>query len=295
MIKRIHYPTSWLPYAFLLPQLAITAIFFLWPAVETLQQAFYQQDAFGLNPPTFVGLDNFQLLWRDIEYRHTFIRTIGFTATTTILSMSIALVLAGCADYLMKQSRLYRSFIILPYAIAPILAGSLWLFLFNPTIGIVAGWLQQLGINWNYHLNGGQAMFLITIAAAWNHISYNFLFLLAAMQSIPRALIEAATIDGAGPIRRFRDIILPLLTPTLFFLIIMNITYAFFDTFAIIHGVTQGGPGNATTTLVYKVFSDGYIGHQDGFAAAQSLVMITLVVLLTMIQFRFVERKVSYA
>lgn len=295
MIKRVHFKVSWLPYAFLLPQLTITSIFFLWPAGETVYQAFTQQDAWGINPPTFVGWENFQTIWTDPDYRHTFWRTIGFTAAVTALSMSVALILAGCADYLMKKSHFYRSFLIVPYAVAPVLAGSLWLFLFNPTLGIVSNWLKDAGIPWNHYLNGNQAFLLVIIAAAWNHISYNFLFFLAGMQSIPRSLIEAAAIDGAGPVRRFRDHIIPLLTPTIFFLIIMNLTYSFFDTFGIIHGVTQGGPGNATTTLVYKVFADGYIGHQHGIAGAQSVIMILLVVILTIVQFRFVERKVSYA
>lgn len=295
MLKRVHFKVGFAPYLFLLPQLAITLIFFIWPAGLAVKDAFYRQDTWGLKPPQFVGLEHFNTLLHSKDYLDTFLRTLGFSAMIALLSMLVALFLAAAADYLLKQSKIYRSFIIAPYAVAPILAGTLWWFLFNPTLGIIAGWLDMVGVDWNHKINGGQAMTLIIIAAAWNYISYNFLFFLAGMQSIPRSLIEAAAIDGAGPVRRFRDLILPLLSPTTFFLVVMNAVYAFFETFGIIDGITQGGPGESTTTLVYKVYQDGYVGHQYGLSSAQSVILIVIVSLLTFIQFRFVERKVSYA
>lgn len=295
MIKRVHFKSSWLAYAFVLPQIAITLVFFIWPAVLALKQAFYRQDAWGINPPTFVGFAQFESLFSDPEYLHTLWRTLWFSAAITVLSMAVALLLAAIADTFIKRSRWYRTLLIIPYAVAPVLAGALWFFLLNPSLGIVAGWLGHFGIHWNPKINGGQAAGMLIIAGAWNYVSYNFLFFLAGMQSIPKSLIEAAAIDGAGPIRRFRDVVLPLISPTIFFLIVMNVVYAFFDTFSLIDGVTQGGPGNSTTTLVYQVFQDGYIGHQYGKSAAESVLMILLVSILTVIQFRYVERKVSYA
>ncbi len=293
--KRVHFKGGVLPYVFLLPQVAVTVIFFLYPAGMAIEEAFYTQDAFGIHPPTFVGLTHFTALFNDRGYLDSFLRTVFFSASVMLLSMGVALLLAAVADYLFKQSRLYRTLLIIPYAVAPVLAGVLWLFLFNPTLGIVAERLQALGIDWNQKVHGVQAMALIILAAAWNHLSYNFLFFFAAMQSIPRSLIEACAIDGAGPVRRFFDLIFPLLSPTTFFLVVTNLIYAFFETFPLIDAVTQGGPGESTTTLVYKVFQDGYVGHRYGASAAQSVVLITIVSLLTFVQFRFVERKVSYA
>lgn len=293
--KRAHFSGGVVAYLFLLPQVAVTLVFFIYPAGMAVKEAFYTQDVWGIHPPSFVGFKHFTTLLSDSGYLYSFLRTLWFCGSVAFLSMSLALFLAGVADYLFRQSRVYRTFLIIPYAVAPALAGVLWLFLFNPTLGIVAGRLQALGIDWNHKLSGGQAMTLVIIAAAWNYLSYNFLFFFAAMQSIPRSLIEAAAIDGAGPIRRFRDMIFPLLSPTTFFLVVTNLIYAFFETFALIDAVTQGGPGESTTTLVYKVFRDGYVGHQYGVSAAQSVVLIVIVSLLTFVQFRFVERKVSYA
>lgn len=294
MIKRIHFSRPVLPYLLLLPQLAITMVFFLWPAYQALEQSFFLEDPFGLSR-TFIGLDNFKELWMSDSYRNSFFRTLIFSASVAFCSISFALILAAMADYLVKKSRFYRHFLIIPYAVAPVLAGAIWMFVFDPTLGIIPYWLDFLHIEWNHRLNGNQAMFLIIIAAAWNMISYNFLFFLAGMQSIPKSLIEAAAIDGAGPVRRFKDLIFPLISPTTFFLLVMNIIYAFFDTFGIIHAVTMGGPGNSTETLVYKVYKDGFLSMNYGVSASQSVILIVIVMTLTVLQFRYVERKVSYA
>ncbi len=294
MKKRVYFSRPVLPYILLTPQILITFIFFLWPAYQALEQSIFLEDAFGLSR-TFIGLDNFKELWLSESYRQSFFRTLFYSAMVALCSISIALIMAGMADFLAKRSRLYRHFLIIPYAVAPILAGVIWMFVFDPTLGIIPYWLSKIGVEWNHRLSGNQAMFLIVIAASWNMISYNFLFFLAGMQAIPKSLIEAAAMDGAGPFRRFKDIIFPLISPTTFFLLVMNVIYAFFDTFGIIHGVTMGGPGSSTETLVYKVFKDGYLGMNYGISAAQSIVLIVVVVLLTVVQFRYVERKVSYA
>ncbi|MEM8793690.1 MAG: sn-glycerol-3-phosphate ABC transporter permease UgpA [Pseudomonadota bacterium] len=293
MLKRVHFPSSPLPYLLVLPQIAITLIFFIWPASQALWQSFLVEDAFGLSTE-FVWLENFELLLDDELYLDSFGRTIFFSAAVAFLSMSIALVLAGFADRIIKGSMTYRTLLIWPYAVAPALAGALWVFMFNPTLGIVAYGLEFLGVEWNHYLNGGQAMALVIFAAAWKQIAYNFLFYLAAMQSIPRSVIEAAAIDGAGPVRRFATIIFPLIAPTTFFLLVVNAVYAFFETFAIIHAVTQGGPANATTILVYKVFNDGFVGLDLGGSAAQSVILMILVIAMTVVQFRYIDRRVSY-
>lgn len=294
MIKRVHFTRPLLPYILLTPQVIITLIFFIWPAYQAIEQSLFLEDSFGLSRE-FVGLENFMALWHSESYRNSFGRTFFFAFTVAASSMLIALTLAAAADYLLKRSRYYRSFLIIPYAVAPVLAGSLWMFLFNPTIGIIANAMQQFGIDWNYRLSGNQAMLLIIIAASWNMISYNFLFFLAGMQAIPRALIEAAAIDGAGPLRRFFSIIFPLLSPTTFFLLVMNVVYAFFDTFGIIHAITGGGPGQSTDILVYKVYKDGFVGMNYGLSAAESVILLVIVITLTVFQFKFIERKVSYA
>ena len=293
MLKRVHFPPSLLPYLLVAPQVIITLVFFIWPASQALWQSMLIQDAFGLSTE-FVWFENFQALMEDPIYVASFERTALFSLGVAALSMSFALVLAGFADRVVRGATAYRTLLIWPYAVAPVLAGALWVFMFNPTLGIVAYGLEMLGYDWNHKVNGGQAMALVTMAAAWKQIAYNFLFYLAAMQSIPRSTIEAAAIDGAGPIRRFWTIIFPLISPTTFFLLVMNLVYAFFDTFGIIHAVTQGGPANATTILVYKVFNDGFVGLDLGSSAAQSVILMVLVIALTAVQFRFIERKVEY-
>ncbi|MCP4207659.1 MAG: sn-glycerol-3-phosphate ABC transporter permease UgpA [Shimia sp.] len=293
MLKRVHFPTSALPYLLVAPQIIITLIFFIWPASQAVYQSFLIEDAFGLSTE-FVWFENFQILFEDSQYLETFWRTIVFSAAVAVLSMGSALILAAFADRVVRGATTYRTLLIWPYAVAPVLAGALWVFMFNPTLGIFPYILEFIGIDWNHYLNGGQAMTLVIFAAAWKQIAYNFLFYLAAMQSIPRSLIEAAAIDGAGPVRRFWDHIFPLISPTTFFLLVINAVYAFFDTFGIIHAVTQGGPANSTTILVYKVFNDGFVGLDLGGSAAQSVILMILVIAMTVVQFRYVERKVEY-
>ena len=285
--------SAWLPYALVAPQLAITLVFFIWPASQALWQSLFIQDAFGLST-RFVGLDNFARLFADPGYLHSVRVTVVFTVSVTVLALGIALLLAATADWIIRGALTYKTLLIWPYAVAPAVAGVLWGFMFNPTVGILAYVLRQGGIDWNPFLNGDQAMILVVIAAAWKQISYNFLFFLAGMQAIPKSLIEAAAIDGAGPAKRFWTIIFPLLSPTTFFLIVVNLVYAFFETFAIIHAVTSGGPARATEILVYKVYRDGVEGLDLGGSAAQSVILMLIVIALTVLQFRYVERRVQY-
>ncbi len=293
MLKKVHFGASWLPFALVAPQIIITVVFFMWPAAQAMFQSFLVEDAFGLKTE-FVWFDNFIELFSDELYLKAFSRTAYFSFLVAFSSLSIALILAGMADRIIKGATFYRTMLIWPYAVAPVLAGALWVFMFNPSLGIITYALDIMGYDWNHKLNGGQAMALVVMAATWKQISYNFLFFLAAMQSIPKSLIEAAAIDGAGPSRRFWTIIFPLITPTTFFLLVVNIVYAFFDTFGIIHAVTEGGPANATTILVYKVYNDGFIGLDLGGSAAQSVVLMAIVIIITVIQFRYIEKKVDY-
>lgn len=293
MLKRVHFSPSLLPYLLLAPQVIITLVFFIWPAGQAIYQSFLIEDAFGMSTE-FVWFENFEYLSQDKQYLGSFGRTIFFSVCVAMLSMSAALVLAGFADRVVKGATTYRTLMIWPYAVAPVLAGALWVFMFNPTLGIFPYILEFVGVDWNHYLNGSQAMALVIFAAAWKQIAYNFLFYLAAMQSIPKSLIEAAAIDGAGPLRRFWDHVFPLVSPTTFFLLVINAVYAFFDTFGIIHAVTQGGPANATTILVYKVYNDGFVGLDLGGSAAQSVILMMLVIAMTVVQFRYVERKVEY-
>jgi sn-glycerol 3-phosphate transport system permease protein len=293
MEKRVVFTSSPLPYLLVLPQLLITAVFFLWPASQALYQSLLIEDPFGLSTE-FVWFENFEDLFADPLYIGSFWTTAYFSTAVTALSLGLALLLAVMADRIVKGATAYKTLLIWPYAVAPAVAGVLWLFLFNPSIGLVAYYLKIVGYNWNHLLNGGEAMFLVVIAAAWKQVSYNFLFFLAGLQAIPRSLVEAAAIDGAGPVRRFWTIIFPLLSPTTFFLIVVNIVYAFFETFGIIHTITEGGPGKSTEILVYKVYADGFVGQDLGGSAAQSVVLMVIVISLTVIQFRFIERKVHY-
>lgn len=293
MEKRVIFRSSWLPYLLVLPQMAVTLIFFFLPAAQALYQSVFQQDAFGIDLQ-FAGLDNFRTLFTDTEYLNSFRVTAVFAVGVTLLGLSVSLLLAYFADRVVRGATGYKLLLIWPYAVAPAVAGVLWMFLFNPTLGVVSYVLHALGVNWNFLLDSAQAMTLVVIIAAWKQVSYNFLFFLAGLQSIPKSLIEAAAIDGAGPWRRFWSIIFPLLSPTTFFLMVINIVYAFFDTFAIIDAVTHGGPVNATNTLVYKVYHDGFRGLDIGGSAAQSVVLMAIVMVLTVVQFRYVERKVQY-
>jgi sn-glycerol 3-phosphate transport system permease protein len=293
MIKRATFRGFWLPLFLLLPQLVVTLVFFVWPAGQALYQSVLLEDAFGLSRK-FVGLANFRALFADQDYLTSFQLTAAFSAAVAFLAMSLSLLLAVMADRVIKGATAYKSLLLWPYAVAPVVAGALWWFLFNPRIGIVAYYLKALGYDWNHTLNGFDAQVLVTVAAVWKQISYNFLFFLAGLQAIPRSLIEAAAIDGAGPSRRFWTVVFPLLSPTAFFLLVVNVVYAFFDTFGIVHATTSGGPAKATEILVYKLFNDGFIGLDLGGSAAQSVVLMAIVIALTVIQFRYIERRVEY-
>ena len=293
MLKRAHFRASILPFLLVTPQILITLVFFIWPASQAVWQSFLIEDAFGLSTE-FVWFENFQLLFHDKQYLGAFGRTILFSVAVAVLSMGFALILAGFADRVVRGATAYTTMLIWPYAVAPILAGALWMFMFNPTLGIFPYLLEFAGYDWNHYLNGNQAMLLVILAAAWKQVAYNFLFYLAAMQSIPRSIIEAAAIDGAGPVRRFSTIIFPLISPTTFFLLVINAVYAFFDTFGIIHAITQGGPASSTTILVYKVFNDGFVGLDLGGSAAQSVILMAIVIAMTVVQFRYIEKRVQY-
>jgi sn-glycerol 3-phosphate transport system permease protein len=293
MQKRAVFNHLLLPFLLLAPQIAITFMFFYWPATQALWQSFLLQDAFGLST-SFVGFENYRELFNDPGYYATIAVTFVFSTAVALLSLSIALLLAVMADKPLRGGTAYRTLLIWPYAVAPAVAGVLFLFMFQPSLGIVAQGLRALGIDWNPLLNGTHAMALVVMSATWKQISYNFLFFLAGLAAIPRSVIEAAAIDGARPFRRFWTIIFPLLSPTTFFLLVVNIVYAFFDTFGIIDAMTGGGPAKATETLVYKVYQDGRLGGDLGGSAAQSVILMIIVIGLTAIQFRYVERKVTY-
>ncbi|MGE0801604.1 MAG: sn-glycerol-3-phosphate ABC transporter permease UgpA [Lautropia sp.] len=293
MEKRVRFPSGWQPWLLMLPQLAVIAVFFYLPAAQALYQSVFLQDAFGLSSE-FVGLENFRTVLGDESYVNSIRITVVFSTLVTVIGLVFSLTLAYFADRALRGALLFRTLLIWPYAVAPAIAGVLWMFLFDPSVGILAWWLRRAGVEWNHLLNGNQALLLVVIAAVWKQISYNFIFFLAGLQAIPKSLIEAAAIDGAGAWRTFRNVIVPLLSPTLFFLLVVNLVYAFFDTFAIIDAVTHGGPGKDTEILVYKVYSDGFKGLDIGGSAAQSVILMGLVIVLTFLQFRFVERKVQY-
>lgn len=293
MQKQAIFRSKLLPYALVAPQLAIVLIFFYWPALQAVIQSFLLQDAFGLSS-NFVWFDNYVELFRDPAYFEAIVRTFFFSLAIAVSSLSFALLLAVMADKPLRGSMLYRTLLIWPYAVAPPVVGVLWIFMLHPSLGVLARYLRAAGIDWNPLLDGNQAAALIILAAAWKQISYNFLFFLAGLQAIPKSVFEAAAIDGARPMRRFWTVTFPLLSPTIFFLLVVNIVYAFFDTFGIIDTMTRGGPGTSTVTLVYKVYSDGLLGGNLGSSAAQSVILMVMVIVLTGIQFRFVERKVTY-
>jgi sn-glycerol 3-phosphate transport system permease protein len=293
MEKRVVFKSSWLPWVLMAPQVLVIALFFFWPAVQALLQSVQQSDAFGTSVE-WVGLENFRNLWNDETYLASFITTSIFSTAVAVAGISLSLLLAVFADRIVKGALIYKTLLIWPYAVAPAVAGVLWLFMFAPSVGVVSYWLRAFGVDWNHLLNGTHAMTLVVMAAVWKQISYNFLFFLAGLQSIPKSLIEAAAIDGARPWHRFWTIVFPLLSPTTFFLLVINIVYAFFDTFAIIDAATQGGPGKDTAILVYKVYYDGFKAMDLGGSAAQSVVLMVIVVILTVVQFRFVEKKVNY-
>lgn len=291
--KRVRFKSWWLPWVLVAPQLVIVSVFFFLPAAQALYQSVLTEDAFGTSTE-FVGAQNFLRLWNDETYLASFRTTAIFSLLVASLGLSISLMLAVMADRVVRAAAFYKTLLIWPYAVAPAVAGVLWLFMFAPSIGIVSFWLRAMGFDWNHLLDGDHAMALIVMAAVWKQISYNFLFFLAGLQSIPKSLVEAAAIDGAGPWRRFWTVQFPLLTPTTFFLLVINIVYAFFDTFAIVDAATQGGPGKDTAILVYKVYFDGFKALDLGGSAAQSVVLMVIVIALTVFQFRYVERRVNY-
>ena len=293
MEKRVVFKNKIIPYLLVTPQIVITLVFFIWPASQALYQSVLQEDPFGLSTK-FVGLENFVALFSDDIYLHSLYVTVFFSFAVAAISMSVSLLLAVMADRTIRSATTYKTLIIWPYAVAPVVAAVLWYFLFNPTVGMVSFFLRSVGYEWDHSLNGRQAMLLVIIASAWREISYNFLFFLAGLQAIPKSFIEAAAIDGASPAKRFWTIAFPLLSPTVFFLIVMNIVYAFFDTFGVIHAITEGGPNQATNIMVYKVYSDGFLGLDLGGSAAQSVILMIVVIFLTVIQFRYIERKVHY-
>lgn len=291
--KRVVFRSRWLPWALLAPQGLVIAVFFFWPAGQALVQSFQQSDAFGTSVE-WVGLENFRNLFNDPTYLASFWTTAVFSLLVASIGIGVSLLLAVFADRVIKGSGAYRTLLIWPYAVAPAVAGVLWMFMFAPSVGILSYALEQMGVEWNFLLNGAQAMTLIVTAAVWKQLSYNFLFFLAGLQAIPKSLVEAAAIDGAQPWRRFWTIQFPLLSPITFFLLVINVVYAFFDTFAIVDASTQGGPGKDTAILVYKVYYDGFKAMDLGGSAAQSVVLMAIVVALTVIQFRFIEKRVTY-
>jgi sn-glycerol 3-phosphate transport system permease protein len=291
--KRVRFKSWWLPWALIAPQMAVILVFFFWPAGQAVYQSVLQSDAFGTSTQ-FVGWENFERLYADETYIASFKTTAVFSVLVAVIGMSVSLTLAVMADRVVKGSAFYRTLLIWPYAVAPAVAGVLWLFMFAPSIGVVSYALRTMGIDWNHLLNGDHAMTLIVLAAVWKQISYNFLFFLAGLQSIPKSLIEAAAIDGAGPWRRFWTVQFPLLSPTTFFLLVINVVYVLLDTFAIIDATTHGGPGKETAVLVYKLYYDGFKALDLGGSAAQSVVLMIFVIAFTVIQFRYVERKVNY-
>ena len=293
MEKRVLFKSAWLPWALVAPQLLIVLVFFFWPASQAVWQSVLSQDAFGTSSE-FVGMLNFSRLWADSTYLNSFKVTAIFSVLVAGCGLAIALLLAVMANGVIRGAGTYKTLLIWPYAVAPVVAGVLWVFMFSSPMGVISFTLQSVGIEWNHLLNSTHAMTLIVIAAVWKQISYNFLFFLAGLQSIPKSLLEAAAIDGASPARRFWTIVFPLLTPTTFFLLVINVIYAFFDTFGIVDAATQGGPGKDTAILVYKVYFDGFKAMDIGSSAAQSVVLMVIVIALTVLQFRFIEKKVNY-
>jgi sn-glycerol 3-phosphate transport system permease protein len=294
MEKKVRFKSHWLPWVLIAPQLTIVLVFFFWPAGQALYQSVLEEDAFGMSRQ-FVGMQNFSRLVNDQLYLESFQTTALFSVLVAVCGLTLALLLAVMADRVWRAASVYKTLLIWPYAVAPAVAGVLWVFMFASPMGVVAFAVRWLGLNWNHLLDSGDAMTLIVVAAVWKQISYNFLFFLAGLQSIPKSLLEAAAIDGASPWYRFRTIVFPLLSPTTFFLLVINVVYAFFDTFAIIDATTHGGPGKATSILVYKVYYDGFKAMDMGSSAAQSVILMLIVVCLTVVQFRFIERRVQYA
>lgn len=293
MEKRVRFKSAWLPWVLIAPQMTIILVFFFWPAAQAIYQSLLSQDAFGTSSE-FVGLENFRRLFADEGYLASFKTTALFSILVAFFGLTLALTLAVMVNRVVRGAALYKTLLIWPYAVAPVVAGVLWLMMFASPYGVIAYALQAMGLPWDHLLNPNHAMALIVMAAIWKQVSYNVLFFLAGLQSIPKSLIEAAAMDGASPWRRFWTIVFPLLSPTTFFLLVINVVYAFFDTFAIVDATTHGGPGRDTAILVYKVYYDGFKAMDMGGSAAQSVILMLIVIALTVIQFRFVEKKVQY-
>lgn len=294
MQRRVIFDNKLLPYLLLVPQVTVTLIFFIWPAVQAVWQSVHIQDAFGLRSE-FVWFENFTQVLGDPNYLDTVRTTAVFSVAVTLVSLGVALLLAVLADSRIKGASVYKTLLIWPYALAPAVAAVLWMFIFNPDIGSLGRALNAMGYDWDYRLNGNQALTMVILASSWKQVSYNFIFFLAGLQAIPRSVLEAAAIDGAGPVRRFWSITFPLLSPTTFFLLVVDMVYAFFETFGVIHALTHGGPGKATETLIFRVYQDGVVNNDLGGSSAQSVILMVIVIALTAVQFRFVERKVHYA
>jgi len=292
MDRRTIFSGWMLPVALVMPQLLLTGFFFYWPAGEAVWSSLTVQDPFGQGS-VFVGLSNFVTLLSDPLYLASIVRTVIFCAAVSGAAMSIALLLAVFADREIRGRAIYRTLLIWPYAVAPAMSAVLFLFILNPRVGLLGRWLNEHNIPWNYHLNGSQAFLMVILASDWKQVSYNFIFFLAGLQSIPRAVTEAARMDGAKGWHRFRTITFPLLAPTTFFLVVVNIVYAAFDTFGTIYALTQGGPGKDTETLVIKVFRDGVINQDIGSSSAQSVVLMLGVIAVTALQFRFMGRRTT--
>lgn len=295
MIKRVHFEGhTWLVTLLLLPQLLVLGVFAILPAFQAVIYSFMLSDPFG-QFSTFVGLDNFKTVLSRPEYLNSVWVTLVFGVGSTALSMTAGLAFAVFVDHVIRGKRGYKTFLLWPYAISPVVAGVLWLFLFHPIYGAIALMLRQFGVEWNPLLEGSHAMLLVIVVASWKQVTYNFVFFLASLQAIPKSLIEAAAIDGAGPVRRLFTVVFPLMAPITFFLLVINIVHAFFDTFPIIDSLTKGGPAGATDIMVYRVYHDGFVSQDLGGSSAQSVILMLLVVGLTFIQFRFIERKIKYA
>jgi sn-glycerol 3-phosphate transport system permease protein len=293
-MKRTVFRNRWLPYALVAPQLAVTIAFFFWPAFDSLRLSLYRASPFG-DRLIFIGLGNFERLLADPAYFRSVATSFVFSALVTVLGLAVALLLAALANAKIRGLAIYRTLLLWPYGIAPAIAGVIWLFVFHPSFGVLPYLLSFVtAYQFNWFLKGWVALVLIVVAAIWKQFGYNLAFYLAGLQAIPSSVLEAASVDGAGPIRRFFAITFPLLSPVTFFLFTLNMTFSFFETFGLVHAVTQGGPGDATSILVFRAWKDGFEGLQLGYSAAQSVILMLLVIALTAAQFRFAEKKVTY-
>ena len=293
-MKRSVFRNRALPYLLLLPQLAVTVVFFFWPAWESLRLSFFRTSAFG-DRVTFVGLDNFTKLLGDPDYYQSVLNSFVFAFGVTGIGVGAGLLVAALATQKIRGLTVYRTAVLWPYGIAAPIAGIIFLFMFHPSYGVLPYWLSFVsGYEFNWLLKGWVAMALVIVATAWTHVGYNIAFFLAGLLAIPESVLEAASVDGAGSLRRFALIVFPLLAPITFYLVVVNLIFSFFGSFGMIHAVTQGGPGGATEIMVFKVYKDGFIGLNMGSSAAQSVMLMIVVIGLTALQFRFVERRITY-